>query len=1149
MADTVTYWPWYVTLAALGLVLVVPVWLGQSLARRWRMPDYAGKFSFILFTLFAGVVISYYGWSTNHIQLGIDLKGGSYLVYQLLERESAKYEKDTEQPGGGGRRTASGERGAVDMDKLVAALRRRVDPSGVLGVKIRAYGARQIEIKVPQLDQEQVNRLKRLLASVGSLEFRILATDRRAQYKSYIQRAKALPPEQTELKDDEGNRVAWWVPVAEGKDAEFRSVNYGTRYTTDRKGVKHLEVLVVNDAYEVKGEYLNRAFPSTDNQGKPCVAFVFNSIGAQKFSRLTGSHLPDPDQHFYYHLGIILDEKLVTAPRLKSAISDRGEISGGFDAERAKELVDVLNAGALPTALSPLPISERTTGPELGQDTIQRGKLSMVVSLGAVFLSVLVYYRFAGIVACTALAMNAILLLASMIIINAEFSLAGIAGFALSIGMAVDANVLIYERMREEAGRGAALRMTIRNGFERALSAIVDSNLTTLITAVILYAIGTDQVRGFAVTLFLGIVLSMYTAIIVARVIFDVADRQRWIDKVKMMRALPPTRFDFLRYKWVAIAISLSIIFIGLVATFARGRGILDIDFTGGVSVETVFRGDPRDPDKPAIGEVRKALDSAPELVSVQQLGENLVQSGMMSAADWAAFQKSQERLPSQGRPQDARQWAEALVESGKLTEDQATIVTDGRLPDVTVREITRTEGAEQGKGKTFIIDASNPYGENAEVYRELVKQKLKSIFGDELARNNVRLEGAAPIVAASGVERYQPALALAAPLPAPADAHAGPPLGARPELAALSAAVLAQTPPAKPAANADAAKKAPGAAATEPKPEVKPEPKPEAKSEPKPPPKPEAKPQPKAEAKTEPKAEAKPKPESAPAVVSPFAGGTKATLRFDYKIDHGTLEGLFNGSFTRQGMKPSPLLALTTAGYEEGSLERFDTWDVQIKLPPDRAKAVFEAVEKELQSAPFFPSSDTIGGEVAKQTRYRAIWALVASTFFILLYLWVRFQRVAYGLGAVVSLVHDVLVALACVAISYYLAPILGFLMVEPFKINIIMMTAFLTIAGYSLNDTIVIFDRIREVRGKAPQVTQEMINLSINQTLGRTLLTGLTSMMVIVVLYILGGPTIHGFAFAMIVGVITGTYSSIYIASPFLLWISRKREQRQRG
>ncbi|MCR4413743.1 MAG: hypothetical protein NUV77_15090, partial [Thermoguttaceae bacterium] len=111
----------------------------------------------------------------------------------------------------------------------------------------------------------------------------------------------------------------------------------------------------------------------------------------------------------------------------------------------------------------------------------------------------------------------------------------------------------------------------------------------------------------------------------------------------------------------------------------------------------------------------------------------------------------------------------------------------------------------------------------------------------------------------------------------------------------------------------------------------------------------------------------------------------------------------------------------------------------------------------------------------------------------------------------------------------------------VEPFKINLVMMSAFLTIAGYSLNDTIVIFDRIREVRGKAPQVTEDMINLSINQTLGRTLLTGLTSMMVIVILYILGGPTIHGFAYAMIIGVITGTYSSIYIASPFLLWVSR--------
>ena len=424
------------------------------------------------------------------------------------------------------------------------------------------------------------------------------------------------------------------------------------------------------------------------------------------------------------------------------------------------------------------------------------------------------------------------------------------------------------------------------------------------------------------------------------------------------------------------------------------------------------------------------------------------------------------------------------------------------------------------------------------------MKQKLKSIFGDELARNNVRLEGAAPIVAASGAEapsglsRFSRSENGTVPLPGS--------VAARPELAALSAAVLAQTPPAKPAATADAAKKEAGPAATEPKPEVKPEPKPEAKSEPKPQPKPEAKPQPKAEAKTVPKAEAKPKPESAPAVVHPFAGGTKATLKFDYKIDHGTLDGLFNGAFTRQGMKPPPALALTTAGYEEGSLERFDTWDVQIKLPPDPAKAVFQAVEKELQSAPFFPSSDTIGGEVAKQTRYRAIWALAASTFFILLYLWVRFQRVAYGLGAVASLIHDVLIALSFVSISYYLAPVLGFLMVEPFKINIIMMTAFLTLAGYSLNDTIVNFDRIREVRGKAPRVTAEMINLGINQCLGRTLLTGMASIMVIITLYILGGPTIHGFAYAMTIGVITGMYSSIYIAAPFLLWVSGKAAKR---
>ncbi|MGQ9576946.1 MAG: protein translocase subunit SecD, partial [Thermoguttaceae bacterium] len=693
--------PWYWNLLIVAAVFVVPIWLGYRLSRRWRMPDYFGKIAFILFTLIGGLAICVFSW--DKIQLGIDLKGGVYLVYEIQEAE----EETSSSPAG---RSAGPASPQIDMDQLVAALRRRVNPGGQLGVKIRPYGTRQIEIKVPRSDQEevdreQVDRLKRVLASVGSLEFRILATDRNVLYRSYIDRAKALREDQLELRDeqDQGqagdqkdNWLARWVPVAEGKEDEFRRMpNIATR-TRLHKGRERLEVLVVNDPFDVMGEDLSRASPGVDERGRPCVNFVLKATGATKFGRLTGSHRPDAVQKFKYQLGIILDRELVTAPEIRSPIFDRGEITGGFDEEKVKELVDVLNSGSLPAALNPQPISERHTGPELGADTIRRGKWSLIVSMLAVFISVIIYYRFPGLVADIALAMNALLLLASMIIINAEFSLAGIAGFALSIGMAVDANVLIFERMREESARGAALRMTIRNGFQRALSAIIDSNLTTLITAVILYSVGTDQVRGFAVTLFLGIVLSMYTAIFVARVIFDVAERQRWITAVKMMRALPQTRIDFLGHKWVMIGASVVMILLGLVATFVRGRGLLDIDFTGGVSVETVFK------QRQDVGQIRAAL-------------------GGLSGQE--------------------------------------------RLEDVTVTEVYYRG---QEPGRSFFINTSIRPGMSAEEYRRLVQETLQRVFGDRLSRNTMsyQLEG----VQAAG----SPAKPAPGGLQAPASAAPG---------------------------------------------------------------------------------------------------------------------------------------------------------------------------------------------------------------------------------------------------------------------------------------------------------------------------------------------------------------------------------------
>jgi SecD/SecF fusion protein len=176
----------------------------------------------------------------------------------------------------------------------------------------------------------------------------------------------------------------------------------------------------------------------------------------------------------------------------------------------------------------------------------------------------------------------------------------------------------------------------------------------------------------------------------------------------------------------------------------------------------------------------------------------------------------------------------------------------------------------------------------------------------------------------------------------------------------------------------------------------------------------------------------------------------------------------------------------------------------------------------------------------VAADMQEKAVMAILLSLLGIVIYLWIRFQRVAYGLAAVIAVIHDVLITLGVVALSYWLSGALGFLLVENFKISLAVIAAFLTIIGYSLNDTIVTFDRIREIRGKSPHINMGMVNDSVNQTLSRTLLTAGTTLATIVVLYMVGGQGIRGFAFAMLVGVVVGTYSSVYIAAPVLLWLT---------
>ena len=222
---------------------------------------------------------------------------------------------------------------------------------------------------------------------------------------------------------------------------------------------------------------------------------------------------------------------------------------------------------------------------------------------------------------------------------------------------------------------------------------------------------------------------------------------------------------------------------------------------------------------------------------------------------------------------------------------------------------------------------------------------------------------------------------------------------------------------------------------------------------------------------------------------------------------------------------------------------DRGNSWTITFQVTEqEHARRLLDYIKDTMGATPYFASSSGVGGQVAGETRDMALVAMVISLIGIVAYVWIRFQNLAFGLAAIVALVHDVLVVLGAIAVSHWLAAPFGFLLIEDFRISLAVIAALLTIIGYSLNDTIVVFDRIREVRGKRTEITADIVNQSISQTLSRTILTSLTTFIVVVILYAMGGEAIHAFAFSLVIGVAVGTYSSIFVASPALLWLMNR-------
>jgi SecD/SecF fusion protein len=1049
-------------------VLVLPFVLGHFLAKSLRMPNYSTRFAWVLLAITASVVVL----ATNRPGLGVDLRGGTILVYELDP---------------GKLRTLAAEGGQrVISEDLIEPLTRRINPSGTQEIVIRPYGEKQIEIIVPAVDQLEVDRIKSLIEEAGVLRFAIVANKR--QHSGQIAAAEqqalegGLQATRPNVLNSSGEQVAIWADVDRenkgeaGKVDPFR-VDVSNGVVRDGKsgailsppnfggdgqrladwanesGIKDLEVLMIYDSLlDVTGSDLAFAASTFDQNGSPAVAFTLTDVGSGKFFALTTNNSPKGQDQS--QLGIVLDDSLLSAPNILQPIRKDGRITGNFTREEVDSLVQILKAGQLPAALTKLPIAENQIDATLGKDTIDKGVNAIAASLGLVLLFILAYYRFAGFVACVALVMNLGMILGTMVLINQPLTLPGLAGLVLTVGMSVDANVLIFERIREELKKGAAVRMAIRNGFAKATVTIVDANLTTLITAFVLYAIGTDQIRGFAVTLILGILFSMFTAIYVSRTIFDIAERHGFVslkmaDTVNRIRSSfsGEAGLDFVSKGRLTLAVSGLLIAVGVGSLFWRGSDIFDIDFAGGSSVQ--FR----------VSEGAKT---------------EKIRSVIRAYMD----QEGQESIP--------------FTVNG---------VSVNGVPEDTVYKID-TAQEQVNELKKLVTEA---FKGNA---IELVTYSVK-VTPDDLGQSS-----SSPV---SGGSFGNGVMLAAAPLQ---DESAGATEEAGDE---------------QPAAPSDPAPAAPS------------DPAPAAPSDPAP-------------AGTVPSAEVLPK-DGGEQVVETAAVITLGIGRFDgsgaaesqAKANKTTLEERVIASAANAGIVLTDAnIALTPKGdgieaWEADSQLPFGEWEVVLNLPAVEAGKVMEMLKADMSKEPVWISSSSVGSRVAEDMIGRAFGALFASLLCIIAYIWFRFQRVIYGFAAVAALLHDVLITLGAIAVSAYVAGVLGFLQIDEFKISLTVVAAILTIIGYSLNDTIVVFDRIRETKGKAPKLTGEMINTSINQTLSRTLLTSLTTLIVVMLLYWFGGEGIHAFAFALVVGVIAGTYSSIFIASPILLFLIERGDKRK--
>ena len=776
----------------------------------------------------------------DKVKLGLDLQGGTSYTLEIDDSQGLEG-------------TVSDAR-----DRALEVVRNRVDSMGVAEPTIYPDGEKRIVVQIPGMKAEDRERASANIRKAAFLEFRMVHPKNDDLIQNLFADRKV--PEGYEVATIPGRSDGdCWVrkgpPPTEEERARLRRFEEKAGYDlllekTVVQNKEYFKPYYVSRKAELTGDSLKSANVDYQQFGQKVVQLSFDSKGRKIFAKVTADHAPggakNPDPNGRHYLGIVLDNTLYSAPFIRTSIpGGEAVIEGSFTLDEAKDLALVLRAGALPAPLRVL--EERSVDPTLGVDSIQSGWRAAAIGFAVVAVFMVIYYHFAGLVAVLALVLNLVLLPLGMIVTAGFFgliggagmggsgatlpvlTLPGIAGIVLTVGMAVDANVLIFERIREEMRTGKRFGAALSAGYDKAFSTIFDSNLTTLLTAVILFWQGSGPVKGFAVTLTAGILASMYTAIVGTRMVFDFLENRGLLHNLKMTQWIKDTKVDFMGKRWAAAILSLAIVAVSLFVGIRRGAENFGVDFTGGQQLSLEFA------QKANVDELRAAFGGA-------------------------------------------------------------------GVRDVSIQYQRSGSGEEQ-----------------------------------------------------------------------------------------------------------------------------------------------------------------------------------------------------------------SDVLAVRVATPEEGVA-------VQDVLAKQFAANGFKLLQE-----------DTVGPQVGKELQRSGLIAIGLSLVGMIVYITIRFEF-SFAIGAVVGLLHNLLITIGLYCVFH-----------RQFTTTTI--AALLTVLGYSVNDTIVVFDRIRETRKlRAGRLDPAVVNESVNATLSRTLLTSFTTLLSVVMLMVFGGGSIFDFALAMFIGVVAGTYSSIFIASPIMLAVRPK-------